>query len=252
LNAWINNFSGFNSLRGYYNDLLAQNNSDHYEIEISRIQDPYIEILMSEEYELRIADTIYSYNDSLTFLNLFLVEDDIKADTAFATKRLSICPCGENTRCNYINVRDQKYGNIKKLGAKWVYNIGIAGSVGFKSKLQARETSAHKWKNYKDWQMNTFIDQYYELRYWDLHPNQGGSSSNPRILSNHRHKTVASGENNLVNESSYDVYTYKQPGLIGLHFICVEEFGRTHNWNANNPNAGLHPYWETDAHNDDW
>lgn len=254
LDNWIENFTSFKSLRGYYNTLLAQPSSDHYEIEISRIQDPYIEILMSEDFELRIADTIYSYNDSLTFLNLFLVEDEIKAETSFASKRLTVNLCGEDSKFHNSVYDDYDYGLVRKAGTKWVYNFGIIGSIGFKGMLFSKKDPGAKFKKEYDFQINTYIDQYYQLSFWNK---KNGSGGNPTIMQNIR--AIATDFTHpytiVFHEAIYPVANYTQPGFLGQNFLCVNEFGRTHNWNDNFPGilGNFRAFkWEEDAHVDIW
>ena len=68
-------WTGFTSLRTYYEELMEDEYIDDYDLDLERIEDTYFESILNSNREFRIEDTVYVYDANFDSVLFYQVDD---------------------------------------------------------------------------------------------------------------------------------------------------------------------------------
>lgn len=246
LDAWISDFGNFPSLRTHYEELSLDQNIDDIELNEERFTDCFFEAVISEDLSIRIADTVYRLSEDIDMLFMHLVEDGQENPESFKGGDLitSTCDHPDNWHRETCEVRPNWCTEECKItGEKEVLNTGYYSSITHASKYYERNWLG-KWKPADQRGVTTFKDHYYNVIY-----NLNGNAPALTI----GYETIAS----VRDAPQATRYIIHKAPVNSSDIICVEEFGRTHNWALNVNYWGMNDlwnpvYWHNDTHCDNW
>lgn len=238
---WSNSFSNFKSLLSFYDELSNDPQIDDYEVDQNRLLDYSLESVLNRDWEIRIEDSVYIYNNELKETAKYLVEDGIISGTPIKIT--------SSNECNDLGTSDHEESNAmypdwcdecKLDGVKKVIHVSPFRSKLFHTAIWYERNWLNNWKKRKIDKIATFKDFYYEVVYF-IPPSPTNAVISGDVITAAAHSRSAT------------VTYYKRTGF-NVPPICVSDFERTHNWALNDANLSIYtPYfWENDVHVNQW